>query len=375
VRQDHSSKRPPRRDRYADVCRAARVVSARASEAGLTLREERVLRVVIAETALWSRFGAETSLARLAAATGLAPNHVGEALHALARHGLIGYQPGGTGWARKQRAKVSLPEVFAIDPAAGIEDPPIDPAAGIEDPPIDPAAGIEDPPIDPAAGIDSTRYEDVNTKYEETTCAAAKAATQEAVLSPSLSVSPNPNPADDQPRSLSLSASEEGRQFLDSQPESPTPTAHPNPTGTHDQTKSPNCTPTPPTPPPPAPRPPGHPLLDAPDPLWDALIGGCGIVGPFTKSARGAYNEAVAQLRQIGASPEEVAPRIARYRGAYPRATATPSAVVRHWAELAAPIAPPNPRDARLKTGPQAGPQKVLSVAEFRAMREAREAS
>jgi hypothetical protein len=142
---------------------------------------------------------------------------------------------------------------------------------------------------------------------------------------------------------------------------------------------SPNCTPTPPTPPPPAPRPPGHPLVDGlggPDPLWDALIGGCGIVGPFTKSARGAYNEAVAQLRQIGASPEEVKARIAQYRGAYPRATATPSAVARHWGELGTPVGVQgNPRDARLKTGHQPGPQKVLSVAEFRAMREAREAS
>ena len=72
------------------------------------------------------------------------------------------------------------------------------------------------------------------------------------------------------------------------------------------------------------------------DEIWDALLESCGIDpdGPFTSSARGAYNRAVAQMRRVRATPADVRTRADVYRVRFPRSPLTPSALCRHYAEL-----------------------------------------
>lgn len=71
------------------------------------------------------------------------------------------------------------------------------------------------------------------------------------------------------------------------------------------------------------------------DELWEAVIDACGLTGvALTKSARGAANDAVKQLRDVGADPSTVGPRAARYRQRYPQATLTPSALAKQWSNL-----------------------------------------
>lgn len=79
----------------------------------------------------------------------------------------------------------------------------------------------------------------------------------------------------------------------------------------------------------------------APDELWDAVMDACGIrSGAITKSARGAYNRAVKDLRAIGATPEQVAAKAAAWRRSWSGATMTPTALARRWDEIpmAAPV-------------------------------------
>jgi hypothetical protein len=74
----------------------------------------------------------------------------------------------------------------------------------------------------------------------------------------------------------------------------------------------------------------------APDPVWDSLLAACGISSDekITNSARGAYNHAVADLRNAGAQPDEIARRAREHRRRWP-GKLTPTALVRRWAELA----------------------------------------
>jgi hypothetical protein len=69
------------------------------------------------------------------------------------------------------------------------------------------------------------------------------------------------------------------------------------------------------------------------DPLWDAVMAACGVDGQPTPSARGAYNRAVADLRSVGADPDDVTHRASNYRARFPDAALTPPALARHWAE------------------------------------------
>ena len=64
-------------------------------------------------------------------------------------------------------------------------------------------------------------------------------------------------------------------------------------------------------------------------------------VEELTSSARGAMNRAVADLRSVGASPDEIHVRAIRYRSTFPGATLTPSALAKHWAQLAQAQPPP----------------------------------
>lgn len=83
-----------------------------------------------------------------------------------------------------------------------------------------------------------------------------------------------------------------------------------------------------------------------PDPIFDALVHVCGIdPAELTKSARSAVNSAVKQLRDIGATGEEIHRRARRHRKQWPDATLTPTSLAKHYAQLGATAAgasPPN---------------------------------
>lgn len=74
------------------------------------------------------------------------------------------------------------------------------------------------------------------------------------------------------------------------------------------------------------------------DALWDAVMQACAVEAEsITKSARGAYNAAVGELRALGVDPAEVLVRGNVYRAIkFPGVPITPTALVRHWAECAA---------------------------------------
>jgi hypothetical protein len=72
------------------------------------------------------------------------------------------------------------------------------------------------------------------------------------------------------------------------------------------------------------------------DPLEEAVLGACGWKGRRTKDGSGWLNGAVAQLREAGATPEEVAVRALRYRANYDGRLPTPTALVKQWAALSA---------------------------------------
>lgn len=75
------------------------------------------------------------------------------------------------------------------------------------------------------------------------------------------------------------------------------------------------------------------------DALFDAVVEACGIEpAELTPSARGAVNKALAGLRSVTASPEDVFDRAAAYRKVYPRNTLTPSALAKHWPQLGGPV-------------------------------------
>jgi hypothetical protein len=77
------------------------------------------------------------------------------------------------------------------------------------------------------------------------------------------------------------------------------------------------------------------PKARAPDPIWDAVTAACSIdTTQLTSTARGATNKAVAELRAVDASPDQIRARAAAYRRTYPNAALTPSALVKHWGQL-----------------------------------------
>ena len=72
-----------------------------------------------------------------------------------------------------------------------------------------------------------------------------------------------------------------------------------------------------------------------PDPIFDAVIEACGLdPSELTKSARGAANRAVKELRDIGASPEGIVARAKVHRQRWPHAECTPSSLSKNYAQL-----------------------------------------
>ena len=98
-----------------------------------------------------------------------------------------------------------------------------------------------------------------------------------------------------------------------------------------------------------------EPLADKPresprktDILFDTLAQACGInVTQLTGSSRGQLNKAVKELRDIGATEEQITDKAHAYRRQYENATLTPLALVKHWPALTTPT-----RTARADTCP-----------------------
>ena len=70
----------------------------------------------------------------------------------------------------------------------------------------------------------------------------------------------------------------------------------------------------------------------SPSPLWEAVMEVCGVTS-VPDAARGAYGKAVKDLSGLGVHPEEIPARAAVFRGRWPSASLTPTALARRWGE------------------------------------------
>ena len=83
-----------------------------------------------------------------------------------------------------------------------------------------------------------------------------------------------------------------------------------------------------------------------PDHIFEALTAACEInPEELTKTARGALNKAVKDLRDVGADHSEIHRRARNYPTVFPGAVMTPNALARQWAQLAQARAPTGPYD------------------------------
>lgn len=72
------------------------------------------------------------------------------------------------------------------------------------------------------------------------------------------------------------------------------------------------------------------------DLIWDALAAACDLeTGQMTTTEQGKMRKAVKELRDVGATPEEVKRRAHRYRHEHPTWDLTPTALVAHWSSFA----------------------------------------
>lgn len=85
------------------------------------------------------------------------------------------------------------------------------------------------------------------------------------------------------------------------------------------------------------------------DPLFDALADVCEIdPAELTRTARGALNAALRDLRAVDATPEQIHDRAGQYRRAWPTVSLTPTALARHWAECSPRASPLDERQAEI---------------------------
>lgn len=93
------------------------------------------------------------------------------------------------------------------------------------------------------------------------------------------------------------------------------------------------------------------------DLLFEAICEVCSIPpSELTRSARGALNRALAEIRAVNsnATAADIQARAVRYRQIYSQSVLTPSALARHWAECwtpPKPAAPPAPLPIPEPTG------------------------
>ena len=72
-----------------------------------------------------------------------------------------------------------------------------------------------------------------------------------------------------------------------------------------------------------------------PDLLWDTMVQVCGLTtATMPASERGRTNKALAELRAIGATPDDIRAKAAAYRKVWPQATLTPTALTANWSTL-----------------------------------------
>lgn len=82
------------------------------------------------------------------------------------------------------------------------------------------------------------------------------------------------------------------------------------------------------------------------DHIFDAVVAVTGTNLPdITKLSRGPLNVAVSQLKQAGATADEIHRRSRNYHARYPDAALTPTALAKHWPQLAAAPPPTRPKD------------------------------
>lgn len=68
------------------------------------------------------------------------------------------------------------------------------------------------------------------------------------------------------------------------------------------------------------------------DPIWDALCEATNTI-PVLKAERSKRGGVVKELKSVGATPQQVLARAARYRVLFPNATLTDTALAKHWSE------------------------------------------
>lgn len=75
------------------------------------------------------------------------------------------------------------------------------------------------------------------------------------------------------------------------------------------------------------------------DKIWEALLQACGIplTATISKSARGAYNRAAKDLRDMQATPESIHAHARAFSKKWPAVSMTPTALVRRWNECVVP--------------------------------------
>jgi hypothetical protein len=96
--------------------------------------------------------------------------------------------------------------------------------------------------------------------------------------------------------------------------------------------------------------------------VFDAVAEVCHIdVAKLTTTARGPLNRAVADLKKVGATPEEVVLRARTYRRLYSHAALTPMALSKHWAACG--------EDAVKERGPSANVSSFEGVSTGRVRR------
>ena len=71
------------------------------------------------------------------------------------------------------------------------------------------------------------------------------------------------------------------------------------------------------------------------DELFEAIAQACNIdIKQLTGTSRGQLNKATKELRDIGATPDQVAGKAQAWRSQYENASLTPTALVKHWPSL-----------------------------------------
>lgn len=108
------------------------------------------------------------------------------------------------------------------------------------------------------------------------------------------------------------------------------------------------------------------------DRLWEALVEVCRAdATQMTKSERGRYNKALKELREVGATPDQIRSRAARWRGKYPELELTPTALTAQWSALA----PPQPRPRHVPVATVSDPGEITPEQRAANLARLREAS